>query len=43
MITCGDTVAAATTHAAHVDPLESRNTSRDPAAIYAPAFNNRAP
>ena len=44
MITGGAAAAAAaTTPAAHVDPLESRNTSRDPAALSAPAFNSRAP
>ena len=32
--------AAASTLADPVAPLESRNTSRDPAALYAPAFNS---
>ena len=43
MITGGGDAAAEATPAAHVDSLESRNTSRDPAALYAPAFNSTAP
>ena len=43
MITGGGDAAAAATPAAHVDPLESRNTSRDPATLSAPAFNSLAP
>jgi len=43
MITGGGGGDAAYTSGAHVAPLESRNTSQDPAAIYAPAFNSRAP
>ena len=34
----GDVVAS--THAAFVAPLDSRNTSRDLAVLYAPAFNS---
>jgi len=40
MITGRDGGANASTPAAHVAPLESRNTSRDPAALYAPASNS---
>ena len=43
MKTGGGAAAVATTLDAPVDRLESRNTSRDPAALYAPAFNSRAP
>ena len=38
MITGGGAAAAPT-----AAPLESRNNSRDPAALYLPAFNSRAP
>ena len=42
MITGRDGGAVASTLAALVAPLESRNTSREPAALYAPAFNSSA-
>ena len=42
MLTCRGGVVVASTHVAPVAPLEFRNTSRDPAALYAPAFNNSA-
>jgi hypothetical protein len=42
MITGRGCVVGASTHVAPAAPLESRNTSRDPATIYAPAFNSRA-
>ena len=43
MINGGGVGVAEATPAAHVDPLKSRNTSRDPAALNAPAFNSTAP
>jgi hypothetical protein len=43
MLTGVGAVAIALIPAARVAELESRKTSRDPAALYAPAFNRSAP